>query len=130
MQETDMKESVVMKKAKTAICTLAAALLIVVAASGCASTGAKKGNAPSDEWFIDEAWPYAEDFAAANNLNIEKSAGTVIRYASGSEADAVFTETDGVRSISVSFALDENGKWSVLPAGGVNLLDPNRYGSS
>ena len=119
-----------MKKTLTAIYALTAALLVVALAAGCTSARVKEGDFPTDEWFIDEAWPHAQSFAAANGMSIEKSAGTVIRYASGSEADAVFKETDGVRSISVTFALNESGEWSVLPAGGINLRDPERSGSS
>lgn len=77
----------------------------------------------ADQQLIDRAWTAASDFAEADGLTLELSGAKVFRYTDGLSADVVFPEADGLRSVSVSFTVSEDGTWRVLPAGGVQLIE-------
>ncbi len=120
--------ALIAKKPKTAVGALIAVALVSVIAVGCTFTGAGKNNQTyTDEWFIEEAWQSAEDFAKANNMDILKSGATVTRHTDDISADVVFHESGGKRSVSASFALGDDGKWSLLPVNAITLLDPERW---
>ena len=138
------------RKPRTVIAALVALLLIVAAAVGCTFTGGKTKETPepseapataapspsptatpavpgptepSDEWFIETALPYAEEYAEANGRSIRKDGATVTRYADGKSADVVFPNVPGKRfSVSVSFAKGEDGTWGMRPGGAVDFL--------
>lgn len=117
------------KKPKMTVYTLIAVVLIAAIAVGCTFTGAEEKSVDyNDDWFITEAWPLAKEYADANGLNISKNSVTVIRNADDTWADVPFTETEGLRSVQVSFVKNDNGEWAVVPVNAVNLLDPERWG--
>lgn len=129
----DIKERIafIAIRPKTTAKTLIALALISAFAVGCTFTGAKKGpEQGSDDWFVNEGWPIAENFAEANDVVILKDGASVTRYVDGVSADVVFGEEDGRHSVSVTFALGSDGKWAVIPANAATLLDPERWGLS
>ncbi len=138
------------RKPRTVIAALVALLLIVAAAVGCTFTGGKTKETPepsetpataapspsptavpavpgptepSDEWFIETALPYAEEYAKAHGRSIREDGATVTRYADGKSADVVFPNVPGKRfSVSVSFAKGEDGTWGMRSGGAVDFL--------
>ena len=126
--KSSIKERITLiaKKPRMAIYTLVAVVLVATVAVGCTFTGAKD-KAPTDEWFINEAWALAEEYALGNDMELSKETATVFRYTDGISADVTFPDVDGPRSISVSFSAKDDGTWTVLPANAVNLLDPTRW---
>ena len=142
--------SLLVKKPRTAIITLVAVLLAAAVAVGCTFTGGKTKETPepseapataapspsptaapavpgptepSDEWFIETALPYAEEYAKANGRSIREDGATVTRYTDGKSANVVFPSIPGKRfSVSVSFAKGEDGTWGMRPGGAVDFL--------
>ncbi len=78
---------------------------------------------PSDEWFIETALPYAEEYAKAHGRSMREDGATVTRYTDGKSADVVFPSIPGSRfSVSVSFAKGEDGTWGMRPGGAVDFF--------
>ena len=85
------------------------------------------GRQGTDEWFINTAWPLAQKDARAYGVTVEKEDASVLRYAAGDYAEAVFRETGGVRSLAVPFRRAEDGRWHTLDANAVVFTDPTRW---
>jgi hypothetical protein len=117
------------RRARMARYIIAGALLVATVTVGFRFIEAKRRSEnPDDDWFITEAWPLAESYADANGLTISKDNAVVFRYTDGVSVDVAFKEDAGSRSVKVSFSFRE-GRWAVLPANAVNLLDPERWWS-
>ena len=113
------------KRPRTAILTLAAVILIAALALGCTFTGAKKPVEYTDEWFGEVAWPYAEEYAAANSLTIARDKYHVLRL-EGQEAEVYFPVEGAAETLAVTFSRREDGTWAVLEQNPVRGIPRDR----
>ncbi|MBO2527382.1 MAG: hypothetical protein CW335_04270 [Clostridiales bacterium] len=97
-----------------------------------------------DDWFAGEAWPLAKEYAEKIGLSISEDRYTVYRnmeemqeiglYISDNHStvsnrtkektvDVVFSDSDGIKSIQVSFVQTADGNWEALSNDAVMLID-------